>query len=112
MLYQAIRSPSPSASFRCGAPMIFTREIRERRPYLLAKTPKFLIVYDAEFSDDRDLKNRRRTSEIIECAPEFLVPFMHQPICRKVTFVLAALFIRKDCEEFGVHAPAEPIEPE
>jgi len=87
--------------------VIFTPEMPERRLYLLAKTPKFLIGYDAEFSNDRDLKNRRRTSEIIKCASDLLVPFMDQPIRGEVTLVLAAVFIRKDYEEFGVHTPAD-----
>ena len=98
-------------SLRCGALVIFTAEKRERRPYLIAETPKFLIGYDPEFSDDRDLNNCRRTSKIIKCACNLLSPFMDQPIRINVTFVLAAVFVRKDCEEFGVYAPAEPIEP-
>ena len=91
--------------------MILSPEMREGSPHLFPETPKFLIGYYVEFSNDRDLKNRRRTSEIIKCASDLLVPFMDQPIRGEVTLVLAAVFIRKDCEEFGVHAPAEPIEP-
>jgi hypothetical protein len=74
--------------------VIFTPEKREGRPYLLAETAKFLIGYHAEFSNDRDLKNRRRTSEIIKCASDFLISFMYEPIGGKVTFVLAVAFIR------------------
>jgi hypothetical protein len=56
-----------AASFRCGTPVIFAPEKREGSAYLLAEAPKFLIGYHAEFSNDRDLKNRRRTSEISKC---------------------------------------------
>lgn len=83
-----------AASFRCGTPVIFAPGKREGSAYLLAEAPKFLIGYYAEFSNDRDLKNRRRTSEISKCMFDVLVPFMDELICGEVTFVLAPAFIR------------------
>jgi len=36
---------------------------------------------------------------------------MNEPVCRKVTFVLAATFIRAGSNEFVIHTPAKAIEP-
>ena len=77
-----------------STPVILSPEMREGSPHLFAETPKFLIGYYAEFSNDRDLKNRRRSPEIVKCVADLLIPFMDEPICGKVTVVLVAAWIR------------------
>jgi len=77
-----------------STPVILSPEMREGSPHLFPETPKFLIGYYVEFSNDRDLKNRRRSSEIVKCVADLLIPFMYEPIGGKVTVVLVAAWIR------------------
>jgi hypothetical protein len=63
----AVELNRPSARWFAARiiPLRCSRDLRSRkaRANLPAQTPKFLIGYDARFSNDSDLKDRRRTSE-------------------------------------------------
>jgi Shikimate kinase len=73
--------------------VILTRELLKQSARWLTEASKLLVGHHTEFSNDCNLEDCGWTPKIIECACDLFVPFVHELICSKVSFVRAAAII-------------------